>query len=100
MTIRVADYGYGKFGIENGSSHPNLKSVSQVFLRSLAEALYGGEDFVCGFDPFIGPWVVVVGFDEGGNVGLQLGGGAVDAASQLLTGQFCEPSFDLIDPTG
>lgn len=61
------------------ASHLNLNFATWALLCSLAEALYGGEDFVSGIDPFVRLWVVVVNFDEGGDVGFQFGSGAVDA---------------------
>ena len=64
----------------------------------LAETLDGGEDLVGGLDPFVGFRIFVVRRDEGCDVGLQLGGGAVHTTLQLLARQFREPAFDLIDP--
>ena len=37
-------------------------------------------------------------FDEGADVGLELAGRVVHAALQLLSRQFGEPAFDLVDP--
>ena len=68
-------------------------------MGALAEAFDGCEDFVGRFDPSVGFGVLVVRLDEGGDVGLQFGGGAVDTPLQLLARQFGEPSFHLIDPT-
>jgi hypothetical protein len=50
-------------------------------VRSLAEALDGGEDVVGGLGPAEGLGIGVVGFDEGADVVLQVPGRAVDAAS-------------------
>ena len=38
--------------------------------------------------------------DEGGNVGLQFGGGSVGTPLQLLACQLGEPALHLIDPAG
>ena len=65
-----------------------------------AESLDGGEDFVGGFGPFEGLWVLVVLVDEGADVSFELAGRTVYPALQLLAGQFGEPALDLIDPGG
>jgi hypothetical protein len=67
-------------------------------LGSLAKSLYRGENVVGGLHPTIGLWILVVGSDEGGDVGLQFGDGAMDTSLQLLSRQFGEPALDLVDP--
>jgi hypothetical protein len=42
--------------------------------------------------------VSVVTFDEGPDITLKFLGRGVDAALQLIAGEFCEPSFDLVEP--
>jgi hypothetical protein len=79
-------------------SHPNLKFAAQVLLGFLAEAFDGCEYFVGRFDPSVWLGVFVVRFDEGDDVGLQFGRGAVDIPLQLLARQLGEPAFHLIDP--
>lgn len=37
-------------------------------------------------------------FDEASDVGFELHCRSVDAATELLAGQFRKPAFDLIDP--
>lgn len=64
----------------------------------MAEALDGGEDLVGGFDPLVWGGVLVVGFDEGVDVGFQFCGGTMYAALQLLSCQLSKPPLDLIDP--
>jgi len=54
----------------------------------LTEAFDGGEDFVGGFDPFVGLGIFVVRREEGHDAGFEIGGGAMDAALQLLAGEF------------
>ena len=39
-----------------------------------------------------------MGVDEGADSGLELGGGTVDAAPDLLLGQVGEEALDLVDP--
>jgi hypothetical protein len=50
----------------------------------LTEPLNGGEDFVCGFDPFVGFGVFIVSGDEGGDIRFEFRGRSVDAALQLF----------------
>ena len=79
-------------------SHPKLKFATLALLGFLAEAFDGGENFVGGFDPPARFGVFVMRRDEGGDVGLQFGGSAVDTPLQLLAGKLGEPAFHLIDP--
>ncbi|MFM9851967.1 MAG: hypothetical protein ACKVOJ_04035 [Sphingomonadaceae bacterium] len=46
--------------------------------------MHRGEDFVGGFGPFEGLWVVVVSLDEGADIGFELGDRAMDAAPATL----------------
>src|SRR3546814_1061639 len=64
----------------------------------LTEAFDGGENIVGGFDPFVGFGVFVVHLDEGGDVGFEFRGGAMDTALQLLARQLSKPPFNLVDP--
>jgi hypothetical protein len=64
----------------------------------VAEAFDGGQYLVCGLGPFEGLRVFVVQVDEGTDVGLELPDGGVDSSLDLLSGEFCEPVLDLIDP--
>ena len=64
----------------------------------LAEAFNGGEDVVGGFGPPERFWIGIVPIDETADVGFELGSGSVDAAVDLLAGEFGEPTLDLIDP--
>src|SRR5438552_6452189 len=45
-------------------------------------------------------WVVIMGVDEGGDVGLELIDAAMDAALDLLVGEESKPAFDLVQPGG
>ena len=63
-----------------------------------AEALDGGENVVGGLGPAKGLGAGVMGVDEGANVGLKLGGRAVDPAPELALGQEGEEALDLVDP--
>ena len=65
-----------------------------------AEALDAGEDVVGCPGPAEGLGVTVLGLDVAMNGGLELGGGAVDAPSDLLVGELGEEPLDLIDPRG
>lgn len=62
------------------------------------EALSGWEDSVGEFDPFVWLQVFDMSGKEGGDVGSEISGGAMDAALQLPAGEFSEPAFHLIDP--
>src|SRR3546814_21187090 len=64
----------------------------------LTEAFDGGENIVGGFDPFVGFGVFVVHLDEGGDVGFEFRGGAMDTALHLLARQLSKPPFNLVDP--
>ena len=65
---------------------------------ALAEAFDGGEDVVGGFCPAEGFGVAVVGFDVALDGGLELGGGAVGGALDLLFDEEGEEAFDPIEP--
>jgi len=58
------------------------------------------EDGISGFGPYEGLWVIVVGFDECRNVGLEIADAAMDAALDLLVGEESKPAFYLIEPGG
>jgi hypothetical protein len=45
-------------------------------------------------------WVVIMGVDEGGDVGLEFIDAAMDAALDLLVGEQREPALDLVQPGG
>ena len=64
----------------------------------VAEAFDGSQDLVCGLGPFEGLRIFVVQVDEGTDVGLELPDGGVNTSLDLLSGEFSEPAFDLIDP--
>ena len=85
--------------MRSGASHPNLKFATYVLLGALAEAFDRCENFIGGFNPSIGFGVLVMCINEGGNVSLQFGGGAVDTPLQLLAREFREPALHLVDPT-
>jgi hypothetical protein len=53
---------------------------------------------VCGLGPFEGLRVVVVQFDEGTDVGLELPDGGVNTSLDLLSREFSELALNLIDP--
>ena len=65
-----------------------------------AEPLDGGEDVIGGFGPFEGFGVLVCRVDVVEDGALQLLGGAMDAAPDLLVGQQPEPALDLVQPGG
>ena len=67
-------------------------------LCSEAEALDGGEDIVCELGPAKWLGVGILGVDECADVGLELCGGAMDAAPDLFFGEIGEEALDLIDP--
>ena len=67
-------------------------------LSLVAEAFDGSQNLVCGLGPFEGLRVFVVQVDEGADVGLELPDGSVNTSLDLLSGEFSEPAFDLIDP--
>ena len=79
-------------------SHLNLKFAAFSFLCFLTEPFDGCEDFVSGFDPFVGFGVRVVGIYELPDISFQFCHGAVDTALQLLACQFGKPALDLVDP--
>ena len=64
----------------------------------MTEAFDGSQNLVCGLGPFEGLRVFVVQVDEGTDIGLELPDGGVNASLDLLSGEFSEPAFDLIDP--
>ena len=51
-----------------------------------------------GPDEWLG--VVIVGLNEGSDIGLELIDAAMDAALDLLVGEQREPAFDLVEPGG
>ena len=67
-------------------------------LGFVAEAFDGSQNLVCGLGPFEGFRVSVVQVDEGTDVALELPDGLVDTSLDLLSGEFSEPTLDLIDP--
>ena len=60
----------------------------------------GAEDVIGGFGPFEGFGVLVCRVDVVEDGALQLLGGAMDAAPDLLVGQQPEPALDLVQPGG
>ena len=64
----------------------------------MAEAFDGSQDLVSGLGPFEGPRVFVVQVDEGTDIGLELPDRSVNSSLDLLSCEFSEPAFDLIDP--
>ena len=79
---------------------PRLLSLitSQSLLSLVTEAFDRSQDLVGRLGPFEGPWVFVVQVDEDTDVGLELLDGSVNTSLDLLSGEFSEPAFDLIDP--
>lgn len=73
-------------------------AVWQKRFTGLAEALHGCEDLVGRLGPPVWLWVLVVAFDESADVALQFAGGGMNAAPQLLAGEFRKPTLDLVDP--
>ena len=65
----------------------------------MAAALDGGEDVVGGLGPAEGLGIGVVRIDEGTDIMLELLGGPVDAAPELLFGEQGEEALDLIEPS-
>ena len=63
-----------------------------------AEGLDGGENVVGGFGPFERLWVGVDRVEISLDRGFQFGGGAAEAAADLLFGEVGEEALDLIDP--
>ena len=64
----------------------------------MTEAFDGSQYLVCGLGPFERLRVIVVQFDEGTDVGLELPDGGVNTSLDLLSGEFSEPALNLIDP--
>ena len=64
----------------------------------MTEAFDRSQNLVCGLCPFEGLRVSVVQVDEGTDVGLELPDGGVNTSLDLFSGEFSEPTFDLIDP--
>ena len=60
----------------------------------------GLEDGIGCLGPDEGLGLVIVGLDEGGDIGLELIDAAMDAALDLLIGEQREPAFDLVEPGG
>ena len=58
------------------------------------------EDGIGCLDPDEWLGVVIVGLNEGSNVGLELIDAAMGAALDLLVGEQREPAFDLVEPGG
>ena len=58
----------------------------------------GCEDFVGGFGPSEGFRIGIVGIDEGADICLELLGGSMHTAPDLLVGDQSEKTLDLIDP--
>ena len=58
------------------------------------------EDGIGCLGPDEGLGLVIVGLDEGGDIGLELIDAAMDAALDLLIGEQREPAFDLVEPGG
>ena len=81
------------------SSH-DFRLLFSDFDCSEAEALDGAEDVIGGFGPFEGFGVLVCRVDVVEDGALQLLGGAMDAAPDLLVGQQPEPALDLVQPGG
>jgi len=61
-------------------------------------ALDFGEDGFGGGGPHVGLGIFVVGVEVFLDAVDQVGHAGEDAASQVLVGQFPEPSFDLVEP--
>jgi hypothetical protein len=51
-----------------------------------------------GFGPLEGPWILVVPIDERADIGLELPDGGMNTPPEPLSGEFSEPTLDLIDP--
>src|SRR3546814_8483881 len=77
---------------KTASSVLNLKFAAESMVCLLAEAFDGGEDVVGGFGPAAGRGLLVVGCDEGPDIGFQLPDRGVDATLDLLGGQLAEPT--------
>src|SRR6516164_8278116 len=58
------------------------------------------EDGIGCLGPDEGLGLVIVGLDEGGDIGPELIDAAMDAALDLLIGEQREPAFDLVEPGG
>ena len=59
-----------------------------------------GEDVVGGPGPDEGPWRFVVRFDEGHDIGLRIGGGAVNSPADTAFGDEGEEALELVDRGG
>lgn len=64
----------------------------------MTEAFDASQNLVRGLGPFERLGVLVVQVDEGTNVGLKLPDGGVNTSLDLLSGEFSEPTLDLVDP--
>ena len=64
----------------------------------MTEAFDRSQDLVSGLGPFERLRIFVVQVDEVADVGLKLPDGGVNTSLDLLSGEFSEPAFDLIDP--
>ena len=58
------------------------------------------EDGIGALGPDKRLWVVIMGPDEGGDIGLELIDAAMDAALDLLVGEESKPAFDVVQPGG
>jgi hypothetical protein len=65
---------------------------------ALAVSFDGGEDLVCGSDPFEGFGDGVSFVDIGRDRGFEFMNAAMSAALDLLFGEFGEEAFDEIEP--
>src|SRR3990172_8821323 len=76
----------------------DISLVAMCGQGSLCEAGDAGEDVIGALGPEERRGGGVVAVDEVMNGAFQLGRAAVDAAADLLVGQFREPTFDEIEP--
>ena len=56
------------------------------------------EDLIGRFGPFEGPGILVMPIDKSEDIGLELPNGGMNSSSEPLSGEFSEPTSDLIDP--
>jgi hypothetical protein len=50
------------------------------------------------FGPFEGPGILIVPIDKGADIGFELSDGGMNTPLAPLSGEFSEPTLDLIDP--